>query len=61
MEKDGLKDDLGYFRGETVHNYIGILSEILLDMDHRVEIEKVDRDLIGILLSDVISILNDYE
>ena len=48
------------FRGETVHNYIGILSEIILDMDHRVEIEKVDRDLIGILLSDVISILNDY-
>jgi hypothetical protein len=48
------------FRGETVHNYIGILSEIILDIDHRVEIEKVDRDLIGILLSDVISILNDY-
>lgn len=53
-------DKLQDFRGETIHNYIGILSDILLDIDHRVEIEKVDRDLIGILLSDVISILNDY-
>jgi hypothetical protein len=60
MEKDSLKDDLGYFRGETVHDYIGVLVEMIMKIDNSLEIEKVDRDWIVTLLSDSISILNDY-
>jgi len=49
-----------YFYGETVHEYIGVLVEMILKIDDSKEIEKVDRDWIGTLLTDVISILNDY-
>ena len=48
-------------RGETIHDYIGNLSDILLGIDNYPYIEKVDRDHLGILLSNCISILNDYE
>ena len=59
MEKDSLKDDLGYFRGETVHDYIGVLVEMIMKIDS-MEIGNLDKNRIGVLLSDSISILNTY-
>lgn len=49
-----------YFYGESVHEYIGVLVEMIMKIDKTLEIEKVDRDWIVTLLSDSISILNDY-
>ena len=60
MEKDSLKDDLGYFRGETVHEYIGVLIEMILRIKESREIGNLDKDRIRVLLSDSISILNTY-
>ena len=60
MEKDSLKDDLGYFRGETVHEYIGVLVEMILKIEDSIEIGNLDKDRIRVLLTDSISILNTY-
>jgi hypothetical protein len=60
MEKDSLKDDLGYFRGETVHDYIGVLVEMILKIEDSIEIGNLDKDRIRVLLTDSISILNTY-
>lgn len=59
-KKIDLNDRREYFYGETVHEYIGVIVEMILKIDETLEIEKVDRDRIGILLTDAISILNDY-
>jgi hypothetical protein len=49
-----------YFYGESVHEYIGVLVEMIMKIDKTLEIKKVDRDWIVTLLTDSISILNDY-
>lgn len=53
-------DKLQDFRGETVHNYIGILMDMILDIDGSQEIGNLDKNRIGVLLSDAIHILNEY-
>lgn len=53
------KEEMDYFRGETVHEYIGALGEMIMNIDS-LEIELLDREQVAILLSDAISILNDY-
>ena len=59
MKKDKVNEDLGYFRGETVHDYIGVLVEMIMKIDS-MEIGNLDKNRIEVLLSDSISILNTY-
>ena len=60
MKKDKVNEDLGYFRGETVHEYIGVLVEMILKIEDSIEIGNLDKDRIRVLLTDSISILNTY-
>lgn len=53
------KEEMEYFRGETVHDYIGVLIEMIMKIDS-MEIGDLDKNRIGVLLSDSISILNTY-
>lgn len=53
------KEEMEYFRGETVHDYIGVLVEMIMKIDS-MEIGSLDKNRIGVLLSDSISILNTY-
>lgn len=53
------KEEMEYFRGETVHDYIGVLLEMITKIDC-MEIGNIDKDRIGVLLSDSMSILNTY-
>ena len=53
------KEEMEYFRGETVHDYIGVLVEMIMKIDS-MEIGNLDKDRIRVLLSDSIYILNEY-
>ena len=53
------KEEMEYFRGETVHDYIGVLLEMITKIDS-MEIGNIDKDRIEVLLSDSMSILNTY-
>jgi hypothetical protein len=54
------KEEMEYFRGETVHEYIGVLVEMILKIEDSIEIGNLDKDRIRVLLTDSISILNTY-
>jgi hypothetical protein len=49
-----------YFYGESVHEYIGVLVEMILKIEESKEIGNLDKDRIRVLLSDSIYILNTY-
>jgi len=53
------KEEMEYFRGETVHDYIGVLVEMIMKIDS-MEIRNLDKDRIRVILTDSISILNEY-
>jgi hypothetical protein len=43
-----------YFYGESVHEYIGVLVEMILKIEESKEIGNLDKDRIRVLLSDSI-------